>query len=306
LLLIPFVLSFSLPIASLTATLLVFSRFSADQELTAARAGGISLAALVSPILALSAVFAVLCAVFNCELGPASRIEFKRLRDSLVRSSSTTAVTEGRYIEIGNWTLYAHKVRGDRLADVRLFVLTNGICSMDVSAEDGEIRRDATGNPSALVLHNFQGMVKLSDQWQGTAGDEYTYDFPPYRPASDEPPQLNEMTFGQLAAERRRREAEQIDVTPIVVQMHRQAAFSFASIGFTLVGIPLGIRAHRRETNIGVAIALLLMLLYYSFFVLGIALETKPKLHPQLLMWAPNFLFQIVGAWMLWRADRVR
>jgi len=47
---------------------------------------------------------------------------------------------------------------------------------------------------------------------------------------------------------------------PIRVKMTGRSHFPLRVFGFTLVGIPLGIRMHRRETNIGVAIALTLVL----------------------------------------------
>jgi lipopolysaccharide export system permease protein len=70
------------------------------------------------------------------------------------------------------------------------------------------------------------------------------------------------------------------------------------------VGIPLGICVQRRETNIGVAIALGLVAVYYALLIVASSQSNRADLAPHLWMWAPNFLFQALGAVLLWRANR--
>lgn len=328
-LLIPYVWAFALPMGMLTATLLIFGRFSADQELTAVRASGISLLALVTPLLLLSLALCVITAVVNMEVAPRCRIAYKQLIDTLKVELSNLQLPEGRFIkDFDNYIFYVGKNRQGNLSDVLVFILkdnTNTIGS--IRAPSGKVELDSAASKVNLYLYGAETI------YEGTpaSGDiKLELDMDKARRSSGGT-KLSDMTFLQLWDEfhslegrlhlpagaltglsqqelqsRRKDLVRRRDdlISPIRFQIHKQVSFSFACFAFTLVGIPLGIRMHRRETNIGIAIALLLVAVYYSFILIGQSLDTKAEYAPHLIVWAPNFLFQAVGAVLLWRANR--
>jgi lipopolysaccharide export LptBFGC system permease protein LptF len=417
-LLIPFVISFSLPMGLLTAMLLVFGRFSVDQELTAARAGGISLVSLVAPVLLLAVVFSGLSAWINLSIAPRCRTAYKELVYDLAISnpakllSANTFVTEvpGYVIYIGeleqgadeqHWKMKqillnriedgeliqrTRAARGEvsydsankqylfRLFEAQVNVRADKLGTVFGGEDQAEEPKPSTTNNTAITNASPEpeeepNLFPDSPEWMPMAGGEIVLPITLAEMTKQTfKPKLSYLTFSQLRREMDRHgeitnvdqngsvvlvhyatidapapdteyrvtrhgnpvgrarithektpahlvaeitegalhpgDRLELDRTPLKVQLHRQISFSFAAIGFTLVSIPLGIRAHRRETTTGIAMALILILIYYSFIILGQALANKPQYYPHLIVWIPVFLFQAAGIWMLARANR--
>lgn len=304
-LLVPYVLVFALPMGLLTATLLTFGRFSADHELTAVRASGLSLLSLITPVLWLSAALTVVCGMVNLQLAPQCRAAYKQLLYRSALDNLDALLPARKYIsEFKPYTLYFGKVDGNELRDVYVYEMdkrgTNLIST--THAARGSFTFDRTNKSIHLVLFDAWYKGELADS------PVHFGQTPPLvletRDKADKPTGLSEMTFIELWEKRRELKRQRIDTTPADLQIHWQVAFSFSCLGFTLVGIPLGIRAHRRETSAGIAMAVLLVLVYYSFFILGGSLETKPQYYPYLIVWLPNLVFQILGLVLLRRANR--
>ena len=324
-LMIPYVLVFALPMGLLTATLLVFGRFSADQELTAARAGGVSLVALATPVLLLGVILSGLSGWFNLEIAPQCRVAYKDLFLQLGLQQPAGLLSENQYVrDFPGKIIYVGKVEGSTYKNVVIYELSRtnlppGLLSDDDSAPDGSNATPGvvviiTAKSADLVVAptNGQLILQMHDvevvsvkTWQPLTMEHYDHPLPIRRVRSESRDlKLSEMTFRQLLEEYYRYKRLGVEPMPVMVQLHRQLAFSFACLSFTLIGIPLGVRAHRRETSAGIGIALLLVLVYYSFIILGQAWETRPDHFPHFILWIPNFLFQIVGAVLLWRANR--
>ena len=332
-LLIPYVWAFALPMALLTATVLVFGRFSADLELTAARASGVSLISLTIPILLLSLVLCALCALVNLEIAPMCWNGYKNLIHRVNVKSLSALFPEGRSVKWStNCVVYVGKNRDQQLQDVAVLMLENETnVTATYLAARGQVS-EASDN-SAVTLDLFDVKIVWFVNGQGIPGasGKWTHTFPLNPDAyKRRTPGIKEMTFGQLrhyvsdlethfdqslrsgkvaegvsADWQREVERERLAlITPARVQIHMQVALSFACFGFALVGIPLGIRVHRRETNIGFAVAIVLVLIYYSFLMAGQSLATRPQWQPELIVWLPNLIFQAAGVVLLWRANR--
>ena len=350
-LLLPFACVYALPMGFITATLLVFGRFSADQELTAMRASGVSLLSLITPVLLLSLLCCGLSAWFNMEIGPRARVEFLGLKYDLLHEIANEAVPEGQLIkDFPGFQLYVEKNNGGELQDVNIFRMKNET-NWDVYVHASRGKLAASRGANQLVVDLYDARIIGSSTRSNAlvmASQKQTYNFSQTnltRRASK--PKISDMSFSQLRQELQ--DLKQQHLTPadmgspvaaaslpqlnltaktnsstaetaallqqankirdqqmerVRSAMHREVAFSFACFGFTLVGIPLGIRVHRRETNIGMMLALVLVVVYYGFTILGDSLSARPELYPHLIFWLPNFIFQAVGAALLWRANR--
>jgi len=107
-----------------------------------------------------------------------------------------------------------------------------------------------------------------------------------------------EQLLDQLKSEdRRERSASRTEI-------NKRFSFPFACIAFAIIGVPLGVTAHRRETSIGFAMGLIIAVSYFLFVIIGDTLRGNPNVHPELLVWFPNVLFIVLGAFLFRRLAR--
>ena len=84
----------------------------------------------------------------------------------------------------------------------------------------------------------------------------------------------------------------------------KRFSFPFACVAFAIIGVPLSVTAHRRETSIGFAMGLIVATTYFLFVIVGDTLRGNPHAHPELLVWFPNVLFIVLGVLLFRRLAR--
>lgn len=96
---IPYVLQIALPISTLIGALYLFQRLSANNELTAARASGISLFELMAPLMLFSILIAAMSFELFFDLSAKAHLEAKKLEYSVREMQPLAVLQNSRMLE---------------------------------------------------------------------------------------------------------------------------------------------------------------------------------------------------------------
>ncbi|HEX6940540.1 MAG TPA: LptF/LptG family permease [Longimicrobiales bacterium] len=159
---IPYTLALTLPMSVLVAVLYVFSQLTADNEITALKASGVSLVRLLAPLLFVAALLAGGMVWFNDRVLPEANHELRNLLVDIGRKSPTLELREQVINEIraGNqrsrYFLQAAKIEPieNRLYDVVIYDLSAPGRDRTIYADSGRMAFNAARTDLYLTLHD--------------------------------------------------------------------------------------------------------------------------------------------------------
>lgn len=307
---IPMALAFTIPWASLVAIMLVFGRLSADNEITAMRACGISILQIVSPVIMTSFVLTCLCLYIQLQVGPKALGEARSLLKEVVVKHPTAALQPGIPADFGDLSIrYDSKDENDNIYDIQIFVLDkDGTIRNDVTASHGKITTDPEKQILTITLHyaSLTGNdnpedISRSIQIQGR---EVLIKLPygrEFNEREDVAPRDKYLTYKGIYARSILDKKRGEDTTRLEVELNQRIALSLAPIAFMMLGLPLAIRTSRRETSIGLFLSVALAAAYYGGVLVSDAIRNHAWLFPQYIVWIPPLLFQAFGAYYIIR-----
>jgi LPS export ABC transporter permease LptG len=114
-----------------------------------------------------------------------------------------------------------------------------------------------------------------------------------------ESPDADRMTYLQLRSYISDLRASGFNVVPQTVALHRKISFPLVSLIMTLIAVPFAVTTGRRGALYGIAVGIVLAVVYWMTINAFGAIGSAGMLAPMLAAWAPNLIFGAGAAYLL-------
>jgi lipopolysaccharide export system permease protein len=299
---IPMIVSQVVPLAVLMGVFMTIGTLSHSNELTAMRAGGMSLTRITLPLLMMGLLISLTVLAANEWLVPIATREANRVyRFDLEKVQQLTITRDKVWLKDGN-----------ALVNIRIIIpsqnLLQGISIQELNANG----RPATRIDAVRATYNagtWQGEEVTTTRFSETNGEviDVVKSTESPLPLTKYPKEFNvinerneEMTISALAYMAQRVKKEGYDPTRYRVDLHGRLATPFASLIMAFLGIPFALQRGRGSSPaVGIAVSVFIGISYHLFQGMMLALGYSGTIPILLATWSPNALFGFLGITLL-------
>ena len=296
----------TIPMAVLVGVLLGLSRLAADNEIIAMRASGLGIGYFVR-VAAIVAICGTLIGLAN-SLYIAPRANQGILDLDKVLASQATYEIQPRvfYEDFKDKVLYVQNViSGTGAANWRqVFMadITDPAAPKITTAASATV---ASYSPTELLMR-----LRNGTEHDPVPGEPEQYNISTF--AVDDLPfiagQQTEGHIGRLDTAIYALPMRDLlarthgpDAKRFQIELHKRFAYPAACLVLMLVAVPLGVTSRRGGKSSAWVFTILLVVLYYSLSLIGIALGRQNWIPTFLAVWSANILFTLFGSFLLWQ-----
>ena len=309
--LLPGVLVFSIPLATLAGIIIGFSRMGSDSEIVAMRAAGIGSWTMIWPALLIGLLFTGATTYLHLKEVPEAARDLERIAVEGMLAKLESPVEPRTFSTLPRYVIYVRDGNKEQGTWGRVFIFEQRTDSTTkvYTARSGRI--DSAGDQSELVLSDvlsteFPGAAAEGETKQpattsilggGNNGQKsYVVDrldqlrFSINTGRAELVDRINQRDTNADAMEwselRERVNSGSPDEKKEALRiLNRRAALSLAPLVFSLLGATLGLRIRRGGRGVGVLLTLIVVIVYYLLSLMGESMARAGTVAPNLGPW---------------------
>lgn len=296
--LLPDLLSFTIPMATLMGVLAGMSRLSSDSEIIALRTMGVRNRQLLRPVLLFTFGSWLLSSWLIMFVAPEGNYRFNKLYTEVALAQTISGIKPGVFYQglpfyslyfsdqerKGDWRnvfLYSMKKPDEDtliLAGKGRFLYKQGQKENHVVLNDGVVHSYKKNNPGKYALTFFAQKTE-------TISNLITF---------RQTRRSTQLVFPELV----RRLRERPDDVLLSLELHKKFALPFACLALGFLGMSLGISTRKGGKTSGFVISLGIIFIYYVLMTAGRNLIVKRVVSPFWGSWAPTLFLVALGVWL--------
>ena len=309
---LPAFLEVTVPMAFLLAILMAIGRMSADSELIALRASGLSLYQIAVPIAAFAVVIFVASTMLSLHARAWGNSRLKTGIFDLARTRATAGLTEHVFNDdFAGLVIYVEEIRPPGTELRRILISDRRVPEQEntVLASRGTLVADEDAQTLRLRLQDGVTFTNdpLNREFHKTDFVEYDVSLDLGEALGDletRERSANEIPLAELREIIDERDTAGESTVTERIELNRRYAVPVAALIFPLLAVPLGLQPVRAVRSRGLAVSLVIILVYYLLLTGGDALAANEILPVRVSIWMPNVVLGTAGMVLFARAAR--